>query len=130
MPHLARADGFSLLESLIACAVLATALLSVGYLASSAMALITDARHRTFATILAVAKLEELRTSPAPGTGDEVIGSNGRPPSGGSSPRYARHWSVIPISDDVKILNVVVTPLPRAPVHEVRITGGWGAVPR
>jgi type II secretion system protein I len=118
-------DGFTLIESLIACAVLATAVLSIGHLASSAVALITDARNRTFATILAVAKLEELRTSPAPAAGADVVDGEGRPPSPATSRRYDRRWSVTPVSPDVQILNVVVTPFPRAAVREVRVTGGW-----
>ena len=58
MPRLLRSDGFSLVESLIACVVLATALLSIGYVSNAAITLLADARTRTLATLLASAKLE------------------------------------------------------------------------
>jgi Tfp pilus assembly protein PilV len=127
VPHVARNEGFSLVESVIACAILATAVLSVGHLASGAVALVTDARSRTFATILAIDKLEELRTSPAPAAGNDVVDSNGQPASSVTSRRYDRRWSVTSVSGDVQILSVVVTSSPGGLSHEVRLTGGWAA---
>ena len=127
MPHFARNEGFSLVESVIACAVLATALLSVGHLASGAVSLVTDARSRTFATILAIDKLEELRTSPAPAAGNDVVDSDVQTESSRTSRRYDRRWSVTSVSGDVQILNVVVTSSPGDVSREVRLTGAWAA---
>jgi Tfp pilus assembly protein PilV len=125
MPRLVSNDGFSLVESLIACVVLATALLSIGYLANSVVTSLTDSRTRTLATILASAKLEELRTARAPAAGADVVDSMGQVPSLQTSRRFDRRWSATPVSGDVQILNVVVTPFPRGVAREVRITGGW-----
>ena len=47
MPDSANERGFSLIESLIACALLATALLSVGHLSTTANVLLMDSRGRT-----------------------------------------------------------------------------------
>ena len=125
MPTLRHINGFSLVESLFACVILATALLSIGYLSNSAVTMLTDARTRTLATILASAKVEELRTSNAPAAGGDVVDSEGQVPSPQSSYRFDRRWSVTPVSANVQILNVVVTPFPRGVAREVRITGGW-----
>jgi Tfp pilus assembly protein PilV len=124
-----RADGFSLVETLIACVVLATALLSIGHLSASAASLLTDARSRTFATLLAVTKLEELRTSPTPSAGGDVVDASGQPASAGTVRRFDRRWSVVTISSDVRILTVVVSPVPGdEPARQVRMTGGWTTV--
>jgi Tfp pilus assembly protein PilV len=119
-------DGFSLVESLVACAVLGTALLSAGHLASSAIALTNDARHRTVATLLAIAKFEELRSSGVEVDGSEVVDSAGRPPSPGSSRRYQRRWMMTRVSADADIVTVVVSAWPADSARrEVRLTGAW-----
>lgn len=130
--HDVTADrGFSLVESLFACALLGTALLSIGHLSSGAIVLMADARNRTFATTLAVAKLEELRSSMAPVDGADTVDSRGEPAVQETSRRFERRWSVAPISADAAILNVSVTPFPRGIVgREVRMTGGWMPVRR
>ena len=117
--------GFTILESLIACAVLATALLSIGYLSASAFARLSDSRGRTLATMIAVAKLEELRADAAPAPGSDIVDGSGEPIVPESSRRFDRRWSVAPLSPDVQILTVVVTPLPSASGREIRLTGGW-----
>lgn len=125
MREIADDRGFNLLESLIACALLATALLSVGYLSTIAFARLADSRSRSLATIIAAAKLEELRTAVVPAGGTDIVDSLGEPIQPGSSRRFDRRWSVEPLSPDVQIVTVVVTPLPGASGREVRLMGAW-----
>src|SRR5688572_32398086 len=61
-----RAEGFSLVESLIACGVLAAGVLSVVQLFALAAAMSVTSRQTTAAAILAAQKLEELRAADAP----------------------------------------------------------------
>ena len=125
-----RDEGFSLIETLIACALLATALLSVGHLSTAAVTMLMDARSRTEATMLAVSKLEELRSSAAPVAGGDTVDARGQPPQGAVSRLFERRWSVAAVSPDARILTVGVTPAPRGIAgREVRITGGWIPTP-
>ena len=117
--------GFTLIECLIACAVLATALLSIGHLSAMAIARVADARNRTLGTALAVAKLEELRTAAAPAAGADVVDGMGQPMQQGSLAGFERRWSAAPITPDAQILSVVVTPVPVDAGRDIRITGGW-----
>ena len=117
-------SGFTLIECVLACAVLATALLSIGHLSTIAIARVADARNRTLATALAVAKLEELRTAAAPAAGADVVDGTGQAMQVGSV-GFERRWSVAPITPDAQVLSVVVTPIPADVGREVRITGGW-----
>lgn len=119
--------GFTLVESVIACAVLAIALLSIGHLGAVAIGRIADARHRTLATALAIAKLEELRTAAVPAAGGDVIDGAGHPVQMGRSAGFERRWSVAPITPDTQILTVVVSTIPPDAGREIRITGGWMA---
>ena len=121
--------GFSLIESLVACALLATALLSIGHLSTTANILLMDSRARTEATLLALAKLEELRSSAAPAAGADRVDTRGLPVAPGSPRVFERRWSVAPVSPDASILTVVATPLPPAANREVRVTGGWTVTP-
>jgi len=131
MRDFARTDGFSLVESLIACGLLASALVSIGHLSSGAIVLLADARNRTVATMLAVGKLEELRASAAPAGGVETVDSRGQPAANGTFRQFDRRWSVSRVSAEASILTVVVTPLPGGVTsREVRITGGWMPVRR
>jgi type II secretory pathway pseudopilin PulG len=127
-----RSDrGFSLIESLFACALLGTALLSIGHLSSGAIVLTADARNRTFATTLAVAKLEELRASIGPVDGADTVDSRGEPAGASTPRRFERRWSVVVVPPDAAILTVSVTPFPRGVAgREVRMTGGWTPVRR
>jgi type II secretory pathway pseudopilin PulG len=117
--------GFTLLESLIACGLLATALLSIGYLSTSAFARLADSRSRSLATIIATAKLEELRTAVVPAGGADIVDSLGEPIQRGSNRRFDRRWAVASLSPDVQIVTVVVTPFPRASGREIRLAGAW-----
>ena len=123
--------GFSLLESLFACALLGTALLSIGHVSSGAIVLMADARNRTLATTIAVVKLEELRSSIAPVDGADTVDSRGEPAVDGTSRRFERRWSVTAVAPGAAILTVSVTPFPRGVAsREVRMIGGWTAVRR
>jgi Tfp pilus assembly protein PilV len=125
MRYLTDTSGFSLLESMIGCALLATALLSIGHLTSGAIVLLADARNRTVATTLAVAKLEELRGSATPGAGSDTVDSRGEPAATGTSRRFDRSWEVEAVAGG-SMVTVAVAPVPRGIAgREVRITGGW-----
>jgi Tfp pilus assembly protein PilV len=131
MRNITRADGFSLVESLIACGLLATALVSIGHLSSGAIVMLADARNRTLATMLAVAKLEELRAASTPAAGVDTVDSRGQLPANDTVRRFDRRWSLTGVSAGASILTVVVTPLPSGVTgREVRITGGWTPVRR
>ena len=131
MRDFGAARGFSLVESLFACALLGTALLSIGHLSSGAMVLMADARNRTFATTLAVAKLEELRASIGPVDGFDTVDTRGEPARASTSRRFDRRWSVVAVPPGAAILTVSVTPFPRGVAgREVRIAGGWTPVRR
>lgn len=126
MHRLRKDEGFSLVETLIACALLATALLSVGHLSTAAITLLMDSRSRTEATMLAVSKMEELRSSDAPIAGVDTVDSRGQTAPSGASRLFGRRWSVADVSPDARILIVVVTPSPAgAAGRAVRIAGGW-----
>jgi hypothetical protein len=131
MRDLGAARGFGLVESLFACALLGTALLSIGHLSSGAIVLMADARNRTFATTLAVAKLEDLRASIGPVDGFDTVDTRGEPADASTSGRFDRRWSVVAVSPGAAILTVRVTPFPRGVAgREVRMTGGWTPVRR
>lgn len=121
--------GFSLIESLLACALLATALLSIGHLSTTANLLLMDSRGRTEATLLALAKLEELRSSAAPADGADRVDSTGQPVQVGSTRTFERQWSVAPVSPDSSILTVIVAANPGGPGRTVRVAGGWTVSP-
>lgn len=123
--------GFSLLESLLACALIGTALLSIGHVSSGAIVLMADARNRTFATTIAVAKLEELRSSIAPVDGADTVDSRGEPAVEGNRRRFERRWTVAEVGPGAAILTVSVTPFPRGVAsREVRVISGWTPVRR
>jgi len=124
------ARGFSLIETLIACALLATALLSIGHLSTAAVSVLMDARSRTEATILAVSKLEELRSSAVPVAGGDTVDARGQPPQGAVPRLFERRWSVAAVSQDARIVTVAVTSTSLGiGAREVRITGGWAPIP-
>ena len=95
------------------------------------MVLMADARNRTFATTLAVAKLEELRASIGPVDGFDTVDTRGEPARASTSRRFDRRWSVVAVPPGAAILTVSVTPFPRGVAgREVRIAGGWTPVRR
>ena len=94
--------GFSLLEALIAAAILASALLSLAQLIAFAVTATAAAGRMTVAALLAAQKVEELRAASwgelQPGTDSPAAG-------------YTRAWSVNPLITDPDygvLLEVVV----------------------
>ncbi len=95
-------DGFSLIEVLVASAILASALAAVSHLLVIATRANAAARDMTYATILAADTLEHLRA----GRQDPVTGAldNIGP--------YRRRWTVAPLAaapGDGVVLHVEVT---------------------
>ncbi len=89
--------GFSLIETLVACAILASALLSLAQLLVLAASANDAAGRMTRATLFAAQKVEDLRASSA----TALEGGGADSPGAG----FTREWSV--------------TPLPSDPDHEV-----------
>ncbi|HEY3157914.1 MAG TPA: hypothetical protein VGJ78_03055 [Vicinamibacterales bacterium] len=92
----------SLLETLIASAILATGLLSLAQLLGVATTATAAAGRATHAALLASQKVEELRACPSP-----PIEQGGDVPA----PGYQRDWSVVPLPSDpdhLALIDVVV----------------------
>jgi hypothetical protein len=81
----------SLLETLIASAILATGLLSLAQLLGLASRATAAAGRTTHAALLASQKVEELRAFPSP-----PVGQGGDDPA----PGYRREWTVVPLPSD------------------------------
>jgi Tfp pilus assembly protein PilV len=95
-------SGMSLLETLIASAILATGLLSLAQLLGLATTATAAAGRATHAALLASQKVEELRAFPA-----LPLGQNADTPA----PGYRREWSVAPLPsapDRLAIVEVAV----------------------
>lgn len=132
----ATCSGFSLLETLVATAILAAGVLAAAQLLTLAAASNVTAIHATRGTLIAVQKLEGLRAccpedpsdlpvSPPGSLEEDTPGSvdyldwRGQVLAGGP-PRpagtvYTRRWSVAPHQDDptgTLVLQVIVTPHP------------------
>ena len=113
MPVRALRDtrGFSLLDALIAAAILASALLSLAQLTAFAVKTTAAAGRMTDAALLASQKVEQLRA-----------GSWSELQSGTDSPRagFTRAWTITPLGADpdyAAVLEVLV----RAPGGQTRM---------
>ena len=105
--------GFSLLDALIAAAILASALLSLAQLIAFAVKATAAAGRTTDAALLASQKVEELRA----GSWSELQSGADSPVAG-----FTRTWTVTPLAADpdyVAVLEVLV----RAPGGQTRIVG-------
>jgi prepilin-type N-terminal cleavage/methylation domain-containing protein len=128
--------GFSLPEMLIATAMLATAIASIGQLFAIAMTSSSGAHSTTYAVVLASEKMEHLRSQPftelipSPEAAllestdgyVDYLDTSGRSLGGGASlpdgTEYIRRWSIDPLPDDpdrALVLQVLVTRLRRGP---------------
>ncbi len=135
-PGLPAPAGFGLLEALIACGLIVVLAAGVAQLTLASVAAVRASGDETLALLLAVQKIEQLRSpawdrggpratvSPAgsldasvPGYVDyrsrrgTRVGGGARPPSGTA---FVRRWSVQPhprLPDDLLVLDVVVLPL-------------------
>jgi len=114
--HGARANGFSLIEVVVASALLTTGLLAAVQLFIRATATNASARTQTQATLLAVEKMEQLRArsiddaalqqSPPEALTTDVEGYFDRP-----AESFVRRWSVEALPsypDDGVVVRVVV----------------------
>jgi Tfp pilus assembly protein PilV len=116
-----RALGVSLIEALVALAVLAFGLLGVAGMQSSLRATADSTRQRAEAVRMAQEKIEELRAFAllsGAGSGqvdyDDIVSGNDTPapPSGYANTSFARTWTVTTPGSGAppfKVLNVSVT---------------------
>ena len=145
------AAGFGLLEALVACGLIVVLAAGVARLTLASVAAVRASRDETLALLLAVQKIEQLRSlawgrtpagggpgaSPAdsldrnvPGYVDYLsgrgarVGGGVRPPAGTA---FVRRWSVQPdpaMPGDLLVLDVVVLPL-----HAAARAGAGGPAP-
>ena len=110
--------GFSLVEVLIASAILIVALLSLAQLLSLATAANAAARRATFSTVFAADKLEALHTltweSVRRQTGESVdyLDRSGGPVESAAAATYARRWIIDPLPGDPNnslVIQVIVS---------------------
>jgi hypothetical protein len=118
--------GVALLETVVAVAIMATAVVSLAGLAGLAIRINAGARERTVCTALAMQKLEQLLGTPAelapsppdalerdtPGYVDDV-GADGEPPNRDSRRAiFVRRWAIAewPGDPDLLVLKVIVSP--------------------
>jgi prepilin-type N-terminal cleavage/methylation domain-containing protein len=113
--------GFSLVETIVATALLATALIALAQLVGAGVQSGAAARTRTMTTLMAEQKMEELRSLPwaaiaviAPGTTEYLDASGHEQCVGASDPCgeavYVRRWSATPapFSSNVLLIEVDV----------------------
>jgi Tfp pilus assembly protein PilV len=112
--------GTSLIETLVALAILAVGMLSLAQLFTAATVLATTVRHLGVASVYAAQKLEEIRsgtTGPAVApNGVEHLDATGVVLETAGDRRgtvvYTRQWSTRPLASAVqmRVVEVVVTP--------------------
>ena len=103
--------GFSLLEALIAAAILASALLSLAQLIAFAVKTTAAAGHMTDTALLAAQKIEELRA----GSWGEL-----QPGTDSPAPGFTRTWTVTAMSADPDYM-VLLEVLVRTPGSQTRM---------
>src|SRR5688500_7470724 len=121
-------QGFSLLDSLIACVLLAGAVMALSHLLALGAAQNLGSRHMTRSAILAAQKIEELHPqvlAPSPPStleedttgyvdyldsfGDVLDAGAGPPPA----TAYIRRWSIVPLAAEpanTQVIQVLVRP--------------------
>ena len=127
-----RADGFSLVEVMVATGVFAVGLVSLVQLALLAQAANRSAALVTAATMLAQNKMEQLRGLSWPDARDsccEYFDVHGGELPGGAGPpvgtAFVRRWTIDPVAafpESARVLQVWVTPARgAAPVRLVSV---------
>ena len=127
-----RADGFSLVEVMIATGILAVGLVSLVQLSLLAQAANRSAALVTVAAVLAQDKMEQLRGLPWPETSNsccEYFDVHGAPLPGGvgapTGTAFVRRWTIEALSalpESARVLRVWVAPARgAAPVRLVSI---------
>ncbi len=100
------AQGFTIIETVVAAAVLATALVSLAQVIAVATGAVLRARDTTRATLAAAQKLEELRANvyaDDPVDAADVVDR-----------RFLRRWTISPLTPGLSVVIAVeVTPLAR-----------------
>jgi Tfp pilus assembly protein PilV len=112
-------SGSSLIETLVALAILAIGMLSLAHLFTAATILTTAVRHVGMASVYAAQKLEEMRSATTPSVPpngidyldragivlDSAMGRAG-------SVAYTRQWSTRPLATTarMRVVEVLVTP--------------------
>jgi type II secretory pathway pseudopilin PulG len=112
-------SGFSLVESVVACALLTVGVLSLAQLFAMAVSMNISSRHATLAIVLASQKLEELRTTAEPMPGVEFLDARGGAisPADDAQPpdsAFIRRWTIDPLPVDPlssAVVHVIVTPV-------------------
>jgi len=112
-------SGSSLIETLVALAILAIGMVSLAQLFTAATVLATTVRHLGVASVYAAQKIEEMRSATGPsmppngvdyldGTGTIVDSATARH----GTVAYTRQWSTRPLASaaQVRVVEVVVTP--------------------
>jgi Tfp pilus assembly protein PilV len=112
--------GISLIETLVALAILAAGMLSLAQLFGAAAMLVATVRHVGAASIYAAQKLEDIRSATAgtalPATGVDYLDASGVVLDTAMTRRgtaaYTRQWSIRPLASapGVRVVEVVVTP--------------------
>jgi hypothetical protein len=108
---------------MVAGGVLCGAVVTLAALLTASASLMTAARHRSFAAILARAKLEELLAAAQAGEhlgdGTDAVDGNGTVVSSEVS-TYVRRWHLTPVAahpDGLAVLEVSVTPQVPGALH-------------
>jgi Tfp pilus assembly protein PilV len=109
-----REGGFSLIEVLVAAGLLVGSLAALAFVFVFATRANADAQYATYATVLAMQKMEELRAASLPQVVDAVdyADMRGTVLSGQSDPPqavYERRWTVEPLVTAPDALVIVVT---------------------
>jgi len=133
-------SGFSLVEAIIATGLLAGALVSLGQMLAISVAANRSARARSYATVLAQQKIEQLRgltwgfdtlgapVSDAISETIDYVDEAGNAVAAGRTPpstiAYVRRWLVepLPANSNTIIIQVIVTASAFRPLGEVRLT--------
>ena len=110
--------GFSLIEVLVAAAILAVGLLSLAQLLAMTVSANAAAGRRTYATVLAAQKLEDLRAEPWSvleaniGESADFLDRSGSSIDASSAAAFRRRWFVEPWFGDpahTLVIRVIVT---------------------
>lgn len=118
LPSLRAERGFSLLELLVASAILIVALVSLAQLLALATAANASAGRATYAAVLAEDQLEHLRSLTweslrgQPGEWVDELDRSGRPLVAGPSGAYRRRVRIDPLPtdpDNALVIEVIVT---------------------
>lgn len=113
VPDRRAEGGFTIIEAVVAAAVLATALVALAQVAAVAVLAAARARDTTRATLAAAQKLEELRAAPydaAPFDATDVVDG-----------RFLRRWTITPQPPRSIVALSVEVSMPGRQVAPVRL---------